>query len=58
MWLKTFIVHILKYIKKKILYFFFSKWLLYTMTAEEPLNLRRSATDSSTAVILAKKNSC
>ena len=42
------------YIKKNY-NFFISKWWLYTMTAEGPLNLRCSAADSTTAIILAVK---
>ena len=42
---------------KKKFVIFFSKWRLYTMTAEESLNMRCSAVGSTTAVILVvKKN--
>ena len=33
----------------------FSKWQIYTITAEEPLNLRWSAAGSKTVVILVVK---
>ena len=52
---KGFSCTYLKVYKKKF-NFFFSKWQLYTMAAEEPLNLRCSAAGSIIAVILAVKN--